>query len=435
MLVSDNYANARRTIHARCEHPLAPERTVGMTRRATLTTLAVLIVAGALTFALYAKTASASTAGIISVAGDVRVDEDVVRAPSITYPTPDYTVGIPTPSTAAPKKRASGAPVVASRGPVVSGYLTEVPVALGAHVTKGEVVARLATAMLDLGVRQAETARAKAHANLDVLDHTIDTLATAHDKVITARSQLVTARASLVATIGALTRTRAGLETSIAVIQRLIAQSPPAGPPHMPPYPVLLAGMQQGLAGLEQGLAGATTGLAKMNQGLAKMAAGLAQLDTARSQLRDARKLAVIGIAVQDVAVDLAKTRLTAAVVISPVDGVITYARAPGTAVMVGAPIVRIRPDGPSHIYTYLTTDQLAQVSVGSRASVTYDSNPGAPLAGRLTYLGDRAMVPPTNFPTSIVHMTRAVRVTIELDGDLTAPPGTPVDVEITAGL
>ncbi len=406
-----------------------------MSRRSLLTALAVVAVAAALGFALYAKTASASTAGTIAVAGDVRVDEDVVRAPSITYPTPDYTVGIPATGTAAPRKRPSGAPAAASRMPVVSGYLTEVPVMLGSHVAKGEVVARLDTTMLDLGVRQAETAGVKARANLRVLDNAIDTLATARGKLITARSQLVTARASLVATIGVLTGTRASLETSIALIQRLIAQVPPAGPPHMPPYPVLLAGMQQGLAGLDAGLAGAKTGLSKMNQGLAKMAAGLAQLDSARSQLRDARKLAVIGIAAQDVAVELAKARRAEATVVSPVDGVVTYARAAGTAVMVGAPIVRIRPNGPSHIYTYLTTDQLAQVSVGSRASVDYDSNPGGPLAGHLIYLGDRATVPPTNFPTSIVHMTRAVRVTIELDGDLTAPPGTPVDVEISTGL
>ena len=406
-----------------------------MSRRSLLTALAALVVAAALGFALYAKTAAAGTPGVISVAGDVRVDEDVVRAPSITYPTPDYTVGIPATGTTAPKKRSSATPASASRLPVVSGYLTEVPVELGAHVAKGEVVARLDTAMLELGVRQAETAHTKARANLAVLDKTIDKLATTRATLITARSQLVTARASLVATIGVLTKTRASLETSIALIQRLIAQVPPAGPPNVPPFPVLLTGMQQGLNALNQGLAGAKGGLAKMNQGLATMAKGLAQLDSARSQLKDARKLVVINVAAQNVAVELAKTRLTAATIVSPVDGIVTYTRTAGTAVMVGAPIVRIRPDGPSHIYTYLTTDQLAQVSVGSRVSVTYDSNPGAPLAGRLTYLGDSATVPPTSFPTSIVHMTRAVRVTIELDGDLTAPPGTPVDVEIHTGL
>jgi multidrug resistance efflux pump len=129
--------------------------------------------------------------------------------------------------------------------------------------------------------------------------------------------------------------------------------------------------------------------------------------------------------------VTLARSRRNAATIVAPVNGVVTYARPAGTAVMVGAPVVRIRPDAPTRIYTYLTSDQLTQVAVGSRATVTFDSNTGAPLTGRVSYLGDDAGVPPTSFPTSIVHMTRAVRVTVELDDGQTAPPGTPVDIEI----
>jgi len=45
-----------------------------MSRRSLLTALAALVVAAALGFALYAKTAAAGTPGVISVAGDVRVD-------------------------------------------------------------------------------------------------------------------------------------------------------------------------------------------------------------------------------------------------------------------------------------------------------------------------------------------------------------------------
>jgi hypothetical protein len=101
---------------------------------------------------------------------------------------------------------------------------------------------------------------------------------------------------------------------------------------------------------------------------------------------------------------------------------------------MVGAPLVRVRPDGPTEIATYLTADQLALVGVGTAAIVDFDSNSAGPLAGHITAIGDRAVVPPTPFPTSIVHMTRAVRVTIRLDGKSTAPPGTPVDVSIRAG-
>jgi multidrug resistance efflux pump len=100
----------------------------------------------------------------------------------------------------------------------------------------------------------------------------------------------------------------------------------------------------------------------------------------------------------------------------------------------VGAPLVRIRPDRPVRIDTYLTTDQLEQAPIGTPVTVDFDSNPGEPLNGRIAVIGATAVVPPTGFPTAIVHMTRAVRVTIELESGATAPAGTPVDVKIRAG-
>ncbi len=398
-----------------------------MSRRTLLTTIGALVVAVAIGFALYAKSASAVTPGVIVVAGDVRVDESVVRAPSITYPVPDYTVGIPSTATPTPKKRVTPTP---SRLPVVSGFLSETLVAQGAHVTKGQTLALLDTSMLDLGVEQAETARTKAHADLKVLDRNLDKLSDTRATLVKTRATLIKTRASLVATIGVLTKTRSSLVASIAVIQQIIGQ-PGGPPPNNPPFPVILQQLQGALAGLNQGLAGAKAGLAKLDQGLAKLTKGLAQLDTGRNQLRDARKLVVINVGAKDVAVTLAKAARDQATIVSPVDGVVTYARPAGTAVMVGAPVVRVRPDGPMHVYTYLTSDQLTQVGIGTAVTVDFDSNPGAALTGHLSYLGSSATVPPTGFPTSIVHMTRAVRVVIELDDGQTAPAGTPVDIEI----
>jgi multidrug resistance efflux pump len=404
-----------------------------MNRRGVLITVAVAAVAVAVGLALYSKSASAATPGIIAVAGDVRVDESAVLAPAITYPTPDYTVGIPTTATAAPKKRTSGAGGPTSRLPVVSGFLGQMLVSEGSHVTSGQAVAQLDTTMLDLGVRQAETARTRAQASLRVLDKNIDKLADTRVTLIKTRATLVKTRASLAATIAVLAKTRASLVASIAVIQRIVDQ-PGGPPPNNPPFPVLLQGLKQGLANLSKGLAGARLGLAKLDQGLGKLSTGLTQLDTARAQLTRVRRLAVINADAQDVAVTLAEAARAQATIVSPIDGVVTYARPAGTAVMVGAPVVRIRPDGPSRVFTYLTSDQLTQIAVGSAATVTFDSNPGSPVAAHVSFLGDEADVPPTSFPTSIVHMTRAVRVTLELNDGRTAPPGTPVDIEISVG-
>jgi multidrug efflux pump subunit AcrA (membrane-fusion protein) len=428
MLVSDNYAGSWRRIDAFDTRHGNVKRIREMSRRTIVTTLAVIVLAVALGAALYAKSASAVTPGMLVLAGDVRVDENVVVAPTITYPTPDYTVGIPTTATAAPKRKAPAAP---SRLPVVSGFLKQVFVAEGTHVTSGEPVAQLDTAMLDLGVRQAETARAKSQAALDVLDNNLDKLATARAKLVTARATLLKTRAAIETTLTTLLKTRTSLEASISAIEKLIAM-PGGPPPHVPPFTVILAGMKAGLAQLNTGIAAIKTGLVKINQGFAMISTGFTQLDTARTQLQNARKLVVISVGAQTAAVDLAKAARGQATILASATGVVTYVRPAGTAVMVGAPVVRIRPDGPTHVYTYLTADELAQVSIGTRATVSFDSNPGAPLAGHVSYLGDVTNVPPTSFPTSVVHMTRAVRVTIQLDDGQTAPPGTPVDIEIS---
>jgi HlyD family secretion protein len=400
-----------------------------MSRRSVVSIVVVAALVVATGVGLYTKSASATTPGVIAAAGDVRVDESVVRAPAITYPTPNTTAAIAT--TASTNHITSVSTGSSSRLPVVSGYLTHVLVAEGDHVTKGQVVAQLDTTMLDLGVQAAKAASRKAHASLDVIDANLDKLTTTRAKLVKTRAKLVKTRGSLEATIAVLNKRRGSLETSIALIKQIIAQ-PGGPPPHVPPYPALLQALQQGLAKLKAGIASAKTGLATLDSGLAKISTGIAKIDSGRTQLRNARKLLVISAKAKDVAVSVATTRRDQTTIVAPVGGVVTYTRAAGTAAMVGAPIVRIRPDGPTHIYTYLTSDQLAQVSVGSRATVTFDSNPGSPLTGHLSYLGDSAVVPPTSFPTSIVHMTRAVRVTVELDDGQVAPPGTPVDIEIS---
>jgi HlyD family secretion protein len=402
-------------------------------RRSLVVGLIVAALAVAAGVGFYIRAASANTPGLIVVAGDVHADELIVRAPAVTAPTPDYTVGIVTTATASARKR-PGAPAASmSRGPVVAGFLSEVLVTQGSVVTSGQVIARLDTTMLDLGVSSAEAAASKARADLDALDHTISKLTDARAKLVTGRTTLIGVRASLATTITALLNTRTSLETSIAAIEALIA-GPGGPPPHIPPYPVLLAGMQAGLAQLNTGIAGAQAGLGTIDANLVKMAKGLAQMDSGLKQLRDVRKLAEVNIEAQDVAVQLAKARLATATIVSPADGVVTFTRMAGTAVMVGAPIVRIRPTGPVRVDTYLTTDQLAQVAVGTPVTVDFDSNTGAALTGHVAVIGTTAVVPPTGFPTAIVHMTRAVRVTIELDPGQTAPAGTPVDIEIRTG-
>ena len=416
------------------EHEASEGRPVS--RRSIAVVLVVLLAAGAVGVGLYVRSASAVTPGVIAVAGDVRVDEYIVKAPSITPPTPDVKVGIPVPLSAAMggARGGGGAPPMASRTPTVSGFLTDVLVAQGAHVTRGQVVARLDTTLLDLGIAQAKAASVRAHANVAVMDSNIDKLDDGRAKLITARAKILRARATLSTQYAKLLRTRASLEASITAVSRLIAQ-PGGPPPHVPPYPVILAGMKAGLVQLNKGLAQMKAGLAKIDSGLAQMRKALATIDKTRRQLVNARELLQLNADAQQIAIDIAAARRDTATITSPVDGIVTFATSKGTVAMVGAPIVKIRPDGSTHIDTFLTADQLVQVHVGTPVTVDFDSNPGGPIAGTIATVGDAAVVPPTAFPTSIVHMTRAVPVTVDLASGASAPPGTPVDVQILTNL
>jgi HlyD family secretion protein len=406
-----------------------------MTRRSLivgLVTLAILVVAGYVVW-LQSNTKTSD----VLVAGDVRVVEQIVTAPAIAQPSPDVAVGISATPTAGAASRSPGAGgqsmSAASRTPVVSGFLSEVLVSQGDRVTKGQVVARLDTTMLDLGVAQAAAAARKTRADVAVLDSNLDTLDTACAKLISGRAKLRTARASLETKLPLLLRQRASLEASITAIERIIAQ-PGGPPPGNPPLPMILAKMKAGLAGLNKGIAGIKSGLAQMSQALAKMKTGLAQIDSARTKLRDLRGVLLAHIETRDAALRAAQTRREQATIVAPVDGLVLFARSPGTVAMVGAPLVRIRPDGPTQVQTYLTGEQLAAVRSGTPVSITYDSATGPALSGVISAIGDESHYPPTSFPTGIVHMTRAVRVTITLDEGKGAPPGTPVDIVVRTG-
>ena len=273
-----------------------------MTRRGLIVgfvTLAVLAVAGWVVWLRMTATPSG-----IFVSGDVRVIEQIVVAPAIVQPTPDVAVGISSTTGGAPSSRGADGPTMptASRAPVVSGFLNEVLVSQGERVTAGQVVAKLDTTALDLGVAQAAAAAHKSRTDVAVLDSNVDKFETARSKLVTAEAKLRRTRTALQGKLPALLRQRASLEASITALQRIISQ--PGGPPPVnPPLPVILAKMKAGLAGLNKGIAGIRSGLAQMSAALAKMQTGLAQIDSARDRLRDLRGILLAQIQARDTAV------------------------------------------------------------------------------------------------------------------------------------
>jgi len=114
---------------------------------------------------------------------------------------------------------------------------------------------------------------------------------------------------------------------------------------------------------------------------------------------------------------------------------IIVYESGSGESVVAGAPVVSIRPDGFSAVDAYLPPDNLGGLRPGDSALVEIDSHPGQSHSATVTFVGVRAVYPPSWVSTTEVHMTRAlpVRVTLD-DASVVLPPGTPADVTIEPG-
>jgi len=357
----------------------------------------------------------------IHVAGNVQAPLVTIAGPSIASPVPDYAVGIPGAADSAARPTvASTRPGASSRQPVVSGLLATVTVSQGEHVATSQVVAQIDGGLLDLGVTAAKAAYERTRAQAGVLD---DTLATLNDS----RAELASTRAKLEKTLADAVAGRATLAAQLAQLEAMIPPGSPTPTPTVPPAPPT---PQQLVAQLKTALAKLDAGIARMRAGLAKLATGAARLADARSQVRSGRDMLEVLADGRAIAIRVAEARRDVAKIVTQVSGLVVFARPAGTVVMVGTPIVRVVPDTPCRIDTYLTSEQVALVLLGGDAYVDFDSNTRGPLHGRITRIGETAQFPPTSFPTGIVHMTQTVLVTIMLD-DGRAPAGTPVDVTL----
>lgn len=433
-----------------------------MNRRNLLSAVALalmVVVVGA----VIARSLSGPPANRLLVAGDVRAVVRTISAPAISYPTISYSVQVP--SNAAPGAHvavlnetlisggvSSRPSTRAAGGPVISGTVSSASVRVGDHVTTGQVLAQLDTKLLDLGVQQAKINATKTETSVRVLDNGIDTILDNIDKLVTARAALATGKAALAAgrlqlakAKATLLAARAGLLDAQAARMKLEealagAKSPAeiarleAALAKIPSLPTIAAGLD----GVGAGLAQVAAGEAKLAAAAAQLAAGAAQLAAASSALHTAKTQAIkardyvrIIAGGASVGVTLAEFKRDQATIVSPVSGLVTQAPTRGTTAIVGAPLVRIRPDATAVVDTYLAGEQLSAVHLGSVADITYDSGGGRVLHGTLETIGSEVVYPPTSFPTGIVHMTRTVKVTFRLDSGDAPPAGTPVDIAI----
>jgi len=420
MLVSDNYGDGNNVSETRVSGAYADV----WKRVAIIATVLALLGAASVAVSYFQRQNNADR-GYLTLTGDVRAQSYVVRAPVLVSPTIDVTVGFTssTSLTTTTKKTTSTSSHQAS----VSGRIAEVFVAEGDTVVAGQKLARLDTTLLDLNVKQAETAAVKAHSDVDVLAAALGTIGSS-------QSDLAKTKRDTTAALAKAKTQRADLAAQLKQLESMPV--PPSGSSMPPTGSVSPTGTSTTnpaalIPQLKAGLAKLDAGIAKMESGLSTMASGSTKLTDAKTQATNGQELLGIVADMRDTATVIAQTQRDSATITAPVNGLVTFARRAGSVAMMNAPLFRIAPDTPALIDTYLTTEQLARVLVGDPVEASYDSAAGVVLTGTVTSIGADSTFPPTSFSTDIVHMTRTTRVTITLENGAQPPAGTPVDLTI----
>lgn len=302
--------------------------------------------------------------------------------------------------------------------PAIAGQIASVEVSAGVHVETGQVLVRFDDRALGLALELAKASARGARARVGVIDANLDTVAGNGAKLADAKRKLDDALKKL----GASRREVVG---NLEQARALVRSMPPTLPPGAPDPRALVATLEAALKQIDAGLAKATAGRAKLNAGATKLA-------DARSQLRGARGVLTLVADAADAGVGVAEARLALAVVRAPHAGTVTWLAERGSVLFAGGPVARLLPDGPPLLDTYADAGETALVRIGAPATASSDSFPGRTFAGRVTAIRPVYEFPPTALPTTLIHMTRAFRVTVTLD-DTAAPlpPGTPADLTI----
>jgi HlyD family secretion protein len=337
------------------------------------------------------------SSGRLSVSATVRSDTVTLVAPSF----------------------ASTRTAAMSGQPAIAGSIASVEVSEGSRVTTGQVVARLDDRALKLQVEAAQAGARLARARIGVAEANLDTLASN-------AATLADARRKLDAALATLSASRADVAQNLAAAEDAVAHMPPVLPPGFPDPRVLVAKLKAALAQIDAGLAKATAARAKLN-------AASAKLSDARSQLRGLRGVLVLAADAADVGIEVADARRALAVLRSPCAGVVTSVSEAGSVAFAGQPVARIVPDGPVVLDTYLDAGELLLVRLGAAATAGSDSSGTGAFAGRVTAIAPSFGYPPTSLATPLVHMTRAIKVSVTLDDPAAPlPAGTPADLTIS---
>jgi HlyD family secretion protein len=164
---------------------------------------------------------------------------------------------------------------------------------------------------------------------------------------------------------------------------------------------------------------------AKAHAALVRAGPRREQIAQARARLEQSRQ-----------ALAAAETRLSYAVVASPLSGVVLSENIePGEFVAAGTPVVTVGELANVWLRAYISEPDLGRVKVGQATRVRTDTYPGKFYEGRVSFLSSQAEFTPRNVQTEQERVKLVYRVKIDLPNpQMELKPGMPADAEIQAG-
>lgn len=149
------------------------------------------------------------------------------------------------------------------------------------------------------------------------------------------------------------------------------------------------------------------------------------QIDLAQARAEQAEKQ-----------LSLAQTRLNYARVFSPLDGVVLSDNIEaGEYVTAGTPVVTIGDISQVWLKAYVNETNLGQIKLGQKAAVTTDTFPGKMYPGHISFIASQAEFTPKTIQTTEERVKLVYRIKITVDNDRQElKPGMPADAVIAVG-
>jgi HlyD family secretion protein len=146
------------------------------------------------------------------------------------------------------------------------------------------------------------------------------------------------------------------------------------------------------------------------------------QIERARAQVRQAKE-----------ALELARTRLSYAAIVSPLAGVVLSKNAePGDYLAPGTPVMTVGALDAPWLRAYIEETDLGRVKVGQHVEVTADTYPGKKYAGRISFIASQAEFTPKSVQTRKERVKLVYRIKVDVSNpDMELKPGMPADAAI----